>query len=308
MVDRRPVAAPVFCTVAAVLLIQTALSGPQAARRRQHNASAAIPIENLRVVSSSILCGAEPHGPDAFSELRRLGVRTIVSVDGARPDVESAGRAGLRYVHIPIGYDGVPREATRQLMQVLQECERPIFVHCHHGKHRGPAAAAVCAIFAGELDRAGGLALLKEAGTNPDYVGLWRDVGEATATPLDGQPPVLVEIAEPAPIVDVMVRIDHSFEQLSKLTGSGGTNNDARPSPQINAKALELAVQLYEEFREAARLGAGGNNDDLQLRMEHAEKAALELVDAVRSHPEAVPGAVAIIQEQCQTCHKRHRN
>src|SRR5947208_13492334 len=62
-------------------------------------------IANLFRLGDRVFSGAQPEGPEGFASLRRLGVTTILSVDGARPDVEAARRAGLRYVHLPIGYD-----------------------------------------------------------------------------------------------------------------------------------------------------------------------------------------------------------
>ena len=41
--------------------------------------------------------GAEPAGDEAFRNLRALGYRTVLSVDGAIPDVETAESNGLRY-------------------------------------------------------------------------------------------------------------------------------------------------------------------------------------------------------------------
>src|SRR2546423_13601111 len=67
-------------------------------------------LANVCRVSDKLLSGGVPQGDDGFSSLKRLGVCTVISVDGARPDVERARKFALRYVHLPIGYDGVPRE------------------------------------------------------------------------------------------------------------------------------------------------------------------------------------------------------
>ena len=42
-------------------------------------------LHNLLAVSPRIYSGGEPDGDAAFEALRKLGVKTIVSVDGARP-------------------------------------------------------------------------------------------------------------------------------------------------------------------------------------------------------------------------------
>ena len=41
----------------------------------------------------------------------------------------------------PIGYDGVPREQALRMIKAVQVAKGPVYFHCHHGKHRGPAGA-----------------------------------------------------------------------------------------------------------------------------------------------------------------------
>ncbi|MGN6547279.1 MAG: hypothetical protein ACTHK7_19660, partial [Aureliella sp.] len=72
-------------------------------------------LHNVWRLSGRVLSGSEPEDDAGFAELVALGVKTIVSVDGIAPRVELAEKHGLRYVHIPIGYDGVPAEAARAL-------------------------------------------------------------------------------------------------------------------------------------------------------------------------------------------------
>jgi hypothetical protein len=136
-------------------------------------------IHNLLQAAPHVFSGSEPAGEPAFRSLRELGVTMIVSVDGAEPDVTGAAKFGLRYVHIPIGYDGIDTQAGRALARAAKEATGNIYVHCHHGRHRGPAAAAVVCMAAGSLTAEQSAALLAMAGTSPDYAGLWRRCGTA---------------------------------------------------------------------------------------------------------------------------------
>ncbi|MGD9857642.1 MAG: hypothetical protein AB7U20_22080 [Planctomycetaceae bacterium] len=266
-------------------------------------------IENLQTVSASVVSGGEPQGVPAFAALQRRGIHTIVSVDGARPDVATATRFGLRYVHTPIGYDGLPDDALRMLTKVMQECDRPVFVHCHHGKHRGPAAAAVCAIIAHELDCSGGLELLEHTGTSRDYAGLWRDVAAFAPIPPDTPLPPLVEVAEPPPLVDVMVQIDKCFERLTGIVeAQQRTHWSNTEADRLAPRAVELASNLHELFREAARLELGGMDADMHGQMLSAEQAARTVADAAHNCPIALPALMAQLRENCQSCHQRHRN
>ena len=83
--------------------------------------SGGLPIENFREVGSDLCVGGDPAGDAAFRALAERGVKTVVSVDGAKPDVATARKYGLRYVHIPIGYDGVPEKAGLSLARVVRD-------------------------------------------------------------------------------------------------------------------------------------------------------------------------------------------
>ena len=100
-------------------------------------------IHNYRRWSDHVAQGGQPEGDKAFQALKAEGITTVVTVDGAMPDVEGAERVGLKYVHIPIGYDGISKDEEARIVKAVTESKGPVFVHCHHGLHRGPAAAAL---------------------------------------------------------------------------------------------------------------------------------------------------------------------
>src|SRR6188508_1838179 len=54
-------------------------------------------LENAYRLTDKVLAGAQPEGDKSFAALRDMGVKTIISVDGAKPDVETAHKYGLRY-------------------------------------------------------------------------------------------------------------------------------------------------------------------------------------------------------------------
>src|SRR5678815_4385498 len=88
-------------------------------------------LENAYRLTDKVLAGAQPEGDKSFAALRDMGVKTIISVDGAKPDVETAHKYGLRYVHLPIGYDDVSPEEGRAIAKAIDEVEGPVYVHCH---------------------------------------------------------------------------------------------------------------------------------------------------------------------------------
>ena len=174
-------------------------------------------LRRLIRVSDRIYSGAEPAGDAGFESLCKLGVRIVVSVDGARPDVEAARKYGLRYVHIPIAYSGIPAQAKAQLARVMEEAG-PIYFHCHHGQHRGPAAAAAACIASGEADGESAKAILHKAGTSEKYAGLWRDVAQYQPPAPGATLPVLQDTAEVPSMAAAMSGIGRAVRPSATLS------------------------------------------------------------------------------------------
>ena len=128
-------------------------------------------IENVIEVSDRLLSGGQPENEQAFANLKKLGVTTIISVDGSRPNLAAAKAQGLRYIHLPVGYDTISTTRQAELLKAMQITEGKLFVHCHHGKHRGPAAAAIIERLAQGWSPEQSRAFMEQAGTSPSYRG-----------------------------------------------------------------------------------------------------------------------------------------
>ncbi len=220
-------------------------------------AHAAVPIKDVRLdnahrLTDKVLTGAEPHGEAAFQALKELGVKTLISVDGATPDVETARKFGLRYVHLPIGYDGVPVERGKELAKAITELEGPIYVHCHHGQHRGPAAAAVACVVANTLTNDEAVAAMKTLGTGENYLGLWASARAARPAAESELKNLAVEFRPVSPIpplAEAMVKVDETFEHLSDFKKAGW--KVLKDHPDLDA--AHEALKLREIFFELAR-------------------------------------------------------
>ena len=262
-------------------------------------------VHNLRSLSSDLWSGATPEGDDGFRALRDLGIKTIISVDGTRPDVERARRFSMRYVHVPIGYGGIPREQSVQLARAATELPGPIFVHCHHGQHRGPAAAALM-----RRRRADGwsaeeaVAFLTTAGTDPKYEGLFaavRDFAPPSADELKS-PALFPEVADVGGLTSRMVEIDEVWEALRRAR-----QNAWKSEPE---SAAHLALRLNEQYREAARLPDHvGRPESYRKALADAETAAGELETALRVGDSSLAAkAYDRSAALCAVCHREHRD
>ena len=268
-------------------------------------------LANAVRVTDKVLSGAQPEGEAAFAELEALGVKTIVSVDGTRPDVELAKKHGIRYVHLPHGYDGIPGERVRELAKAVRDLPSVIYVHCHHGKHRGPAAAAAGCLTVGSIDRADALKLLKLAGTSPDYRGLYRAVESAQAVPAAELDTVKVEFrstAAVAPLAESMVAVDHAYDSLQALAKNGWQPLGDKPDLDPAHEALLLKEQFGELLRSPDARSRPTEFRALAKRGEQAAEnleASLRNLATTRSNREAALAAVTV---NCKACHAKFRD
>lgn len=268
-------------------------------------------FHNLHRITPRIYCGSAPESEAAFAELAALGVKVVISVDGVRPDVALARRHGLRYVHLPVGYDGIPTNRVVELTKAATTAGGPVYVHCHHGRHRGPAAAAIicAATEAWTTDRT--RALLEQMGTGREYVGLYRSLSHfhpPEPQELQAVGP-LPEVARPSSLAQVMVAIDGSYARLKAAAASGFRET---PGHSDAAPAAE-AVLIWEQFREVARLPAVGRQQGSEYRgsLAAAERLALELRDALADREAAAEvrqRTFEALGRRCVGCHRSCRD
>lgn len=273
-------------------------------------------VENAFRLSPRLYSGGQPEGAESFAALKALGIRTILSVDGAAPDVETARAFGLRYVHLPVGYDGIPRDQAVRIIRAIRTLPGPVFIHCHHGKHRGPTAAALCGMATEGWTRDDAARWLALAGTAPDYPGLHasaRDFAPPSAEELDRAGADLPERSAVADLVDLMVQVDRRWDQLKAIA-----KNDFRePADRPDLDPPHEARQLAELFREAGRLAdARSRGADFTRRLDDAARDAAALQEAARAagktpSPRAREGleaAFGAVGKTCTACHARHRD
>ena len=268
-------------------------------------------IHNLFAVAPGVFSGSGPEGAAAFDSLRALGVKTVISVDGARPELELARERGMRYVHIPIGYDGMSAEQEVALAKALRDMPGPVYVHCHHGKHRGPTAAAVGLLGLGRISSAEAEAFMHAAGTSESYPGLWACAAEAevrSEAELDMFAGDLPEVQVVSGLVDTMVAIDKSWERIKLVRAAGW----AAPADHPDLSPAAEAGMLADHFRvlaEDPETVAEGSEFAATMRLAADRAAALETSLARPSPDAAVSERVYLaVASSCTECHKDWRN
>ncbi|MCA9277029.1 MAG: hypothetical protein KDA29_13490 [Phycisphaerales bacterium] len=245
---------PVFIIVAGL-----ALSGCSSSQTTQSSDNTAVTdspasheehaLHNLHQLTPDLWSAGEPVGEPAYAELAALGIKTVISVDGVAPNKQLAQRYGIEVVHIPTTYDGITEEQSRALAHAMATMPRPIFVNCHHGKHRGPAALCVGAIGSGDISNAQALEFMTIAKTSPKYKGLWK--AAETARPLSeaelhDNSIVLVEAAVIEDFVEGMAELS----RLSDLLNDCADNGFRAPENHPDLAPISLAGQIHNLFRD----------------------------------------------------------
>jgi protein tyrosine phosphatase (PTP) superfamily phosphohydrolase (DUF442 family) len=271
-------------------------------------------------VHPRVISGGLPSGDAAFAELRELGVQTIISVDAATPDVQLARRYGLRYVHLPHGYDGIPGHRVRELAKAVESLPGPVYVHCHHGKHRSPTAAAVACVAAGLIPSEVAEDVLDLAGTSSRYQGLFAAAREATpiaAEELKQLQVELPEIAEVPPLAEAMTDLSHTFEHIQQIAENQWRATPEHPDLEPAHEALLLREHFTELQRANSPIGDRLDFRDWLYRgwLHESESAALQLERSLRASPPA--GELPVgrlntllqrLKSGCTKCHSRFRD
>jgi len=110
--------------------------------------------------------GGEPYADSAAKTLRKLGVKTIVSITPTEYEREFCHK--YRFVLVEIPFDknsGITPEDSIRLREAIQTGDGSFYLHCKGGSHRGGVMGAAYRIFIlgwssekaiAEYDRLGG--------------------------------------------------------------------------------------------------------------------------------------------------------
>ncbi|MCB9915136.1 MAG: hypothetical protein H6828_08310 [Planctomycetes bacterium] len=273
-------------------------------------------LHNVFHLSHSIVSGSEPHGDEAFEMLQRMGVKTIVSVDGKAPDVEEAAKYGIRYVHVPIQYRGISEDERLRLAKTFRELEGPFYVHCFHGKHRGPAGAAVGRIVLDGVPREKALAEMRQwSGTSSKYEGLYEVIAEGSMPSPEATAAYAFDFESQhraQGLVGVMVALSRAHDNLALLSDRAWALDPEHP----DIDALNEAEIIKDAFAQSVDLSEVKRGpQDLRDWFAESRDLSSRLVDELRAARggDAGSGERAVqtflaLKADCSACHKAYRD
>ena len=237
----------------------------------------------------------------------------------AKPDTALAQKHGLRYVHLPHGYDGINTRLQLRLAKAARALPGPLYVHCHHGTHRGPTAAAVVCLANQGWTPDQAEAWLVAAGTATNYAGLYETVRQFKKPTTEQLASIAInaanfpETSSVSGLVDAMVAIDERGDHLKAVRAAGYRISKQHP----DLRPPHEAVILGEQFREAQRLPDSiSKGADFIARLKAAEAEAKEAEQllwlfaadtrpALRAQLDRTFDAMA---QSCVACHRTYRD
>lgn len=267
-------------------------------------------IHNMVTYAPGLYSGAVPEGDEGFETLADMGVRTILSVDGAAPEVEEAAKYGIRYVHLPISYSGIEEERRLEIARVVRDLPGPVYIHCHHGKHRSAGAAATAGVELGWIDNQTALARMKVSGTAPSYKGLYAcatDTRKRTDAEISSASDDFPSRWKTSGMVDSMVAIDFANDSLKAIEKAGWKVPADHPDlvPSAVAGNLENLLRSLETDHETL-----SKPKEFHDMLKASADAAQALEDGVTSKEtvEELSKRMKTLTDSCKKCHVDYRD
>jgi len=289
-----------------ILVVAVTCGVPNHAPNTPRQAPTKLPgLSNVMNVHDGLTSGSAPLTPEAFESLVGLGIKTIMSVDGSTPKVDMAAEWGMRYVHLPIRYDGITKEEGARIARAVRDLPKPIYIHCLHGTARAPSAAAYAEVALGDLDHNAGIDLLHRVGTPPEYQGLFDAVASCPRLDKKTLDAVSADFPPRAVVSNftaAMVRIGQVKEVLEQISAAGWHTPPSHP----DVTADHECEQLEQHLEQARTLAQSENRPaDFINGLKRALSAADTLTAAKNANRTA---AFAELRHRCTACHLKYRD
>jgi protein tyrosine phosphatase (PTP) superfamily phosphohydrolase (DUF442 family) len=270
-------------------------------------------LHNVVAYHEDFYSGSAPDGGPGYDTLAAMGIKTVISVDGAAPDIEAAKARGLRYIHLPIGYNGFDESRRLELARATRDAlaQGPVYIHCHHGKHRSAGAAGSIVANLGWATPDEMVARMKVSGTAPEYKGLYACTSQSVvlgASVLDAVPANFPEVAPPLGFVKGMVEIDEITEHLKAIEKAGWTTPKDHPDLVPVAEAGRLADHF--RIQGTSDRIAKEPADFATLMNENGARAQTleDLLAAGEKDTAKLSAQFKLVVGSCKDCHARYRD
>lgn len=99
-------------------------------------------LNNFFKISDDLYRSEQPNH-DAFAELSRLGIKSVLNLRTTEKDNDLIGTLGLKPFIIPMDAGSFTDKEIIEALKVIVSAPKPILVHCRHGSDRTGVVVAM---------------------------------------------------------------------------------------------------------------------------------------------------------------------
>jgi arylsulfatase A-like enzyme len=272
------------------------------------------PLERTFQAAPALYCGSAPVDAAGFAALAKQGIRTVIRIDGMPPDATLARQAGLRLVHLPVGFSDLPK-TVEPVGQALQQLPGPHYVCCMYGSPRAPGVAALALRALHGRTLAEAREFLKLAGIAETYVGIYGSLANfqpPQAFPLRPESDPFPERTAVGPLVGGMVELVSAWDPLRRWKSDGLPTIDEEQAAALR----ESAVRTTKAFIAVTKLRQSATHGpEFLYTLAEGSQASMSLAQALAAPvPLDEPRRAAILKQidlvgnTCSRCHRDYRN
>lgn len=216
-------------------------------------------------------------------------------------------------MHLPIGYNGFDEQRKRELVRATRDAmaDGPVYIHCHHGKHRSAGAAAAVVASLGWATPEEMVARMKVSGTAPGYKGLYSCTASASVLSpeeIDAVSAEFPEVSHPEGLVKSMLEIDEISERLRVIEKAGWVAPKEHPDlvPLAEAGRMADILRILAEHESVK-----SRPPEFSAKLEENALAAQALEDMLaggNAEPARVSAQFSIVAASCKSCHVKYRD
>ena len=257
-------------------------------------------LDGVYKLDDNLYIGPAP-GKKHFSELKSLGIKSLISVDGAVPDLKGAESEEMSYAHVPIRYKGISDAQKLAILAAYEQLPKPVYLHCHHGIHRAPTSAMIILMNQKRRNKQSAIKEMKTIGTGLNYKGLYKTV--ETFEPI-AESDIKNHKTVPAKatledFTEQMAQLDRIFDRLKKYTTqnwkASGDNSPEHDSLLFRESMTEI-VRFNKDKRFHKEL-IKMQSDAVELEKEIKLKAFTAASQRVKQ-----------LRKDCRSCHEKYRD
>ena len=269
-------------------------------------------LKQVVAFHDDLLSGSKPEGVLGMDSLMKLNVDTIICVDGVAPDVKGARNYGIKTIHIPLKYIAPTKTQILDLTSAftVNHARGKVYIHCHHGKHRSAAAAALVSIALGFATPHEMKARMEVAETSKHYEGLWEAVEKQEVINvfdiLENEKP-FPSMVKPKGMTAQMVAIEEAMERLLLVKQSGWVVPASHPdlAPASDAGLITETFRVMQLNPETHNFAT-----DFTTQVINAVHQASGLEEALKIEsidPESLDQYFRHVEQSCINCHATSR-